>query len=197
MSEPASKRVEDPFTVFTHDAVHILDIWTDLNLAAKMYEFSLEKDGANHDYNKCFVLICLAVFGPVMIQYSSQMYMLYQKEMFVSQKFNKCGPVKRTYLILQLTCFGVLFIFARDTFFKVKIFIDVFLLPLSYCSSKIRSLRQKISVSLQALIEYAFDMTDFDVQNYREQSKYAQVIFEDFLMLIFFALYLFKKLDVP
>jgi len=132
-----------------------------------------------------------------MVQYSSQMYMLYQKGLFASQKYNRCGPVKRTYLNLQLTCFGVLFIFARDIFFKVKNFIDVFLLPFSYCSTKIRSLQQKISVFMQAVIENAFEMTDYDVQNYREQSKFAQVIFEDFLMLIFFALYLFKKLDVP
>jgi len=192
ISASASKSVGYPITHLMQDIVHILNIWTDLNLAAEMYNNSVEKDGINHDYNKCFVWICLAVFGPVMIQYSSQMYMLYQKGMFTSHKFNKCGPVKRAYLTLQLSCFGVLFIIATDIFFKVKNFIHVLLLPFSNCSTKIRSIQQKISVFLQALIENAFDMTDYDVINYREQREYAQVIFEDSLMLIIYTLYFYK-----
>lgn len=71
----AKKEKEDKFTPLyslLSDALHVFDIFTDLTLAKKMYDLSrqemyLNGDRFVEDYNKCFVIIILATFGPYLI----------------------------------------------------------------------------------------------------------------------------------
>lgn len=61
-----------PVFILIGDILHILDIFTDLKLAHKMYQISREdmyKNGNKfvQDYNKCFVWIVIATFGPYII----------------------------------------------------------------------------------------------------------------------------------
>lgn len=51
------------------EAIDVFDILTDLTLAKSMYDMSRVE--STEDYNTCFVLICIATFGPYLIQYSS------------------------------------------------------------------------------------------------------------------------------
>ena len=74
--------------IFLKDFLHLSDIATDLSLAKTMYDYSRE-DFTNkedtkfmNDYNICFVVICLATFGPYLIQYSSYMNLLYHKGIY-------------------------------------------------------------------------------------------------------------------
>ena len=65
-----------PIITLRHEALHILDIFTDLYLAKIMYGYSRDEVASPegkfiHDYNWCFVWICLTTFGPFLIQYSS------------------------------------------------------------------------------------------------------------------------------
>ena len=71
------KSISTTIKALLHDALHTLDIITDLSLAKIMYDYSrdelIPKNGKQitHDYNLCFVWICLTSFGPYLVQYSS------------------------------------------------------------------------------------------------------------------------------
>ena len=65
-----------PIKNLVGDFLHVFDIYTDLYLAKLVYYFSRDDMAENggeftNDYNVCFVWICLTVFGPYLIQYSS------------------------------------------------------------------------------------------------------------------------------
>ena len=97
------KSVLNRFLLLCLEILHILDIGTDLSLAKKMYDSSREeiKDGVvqvSHHYNLCFVCICLAVFGPYIVQYSSQMSMMYQKGIFNENRFKNFTTMKKVFL---------------------------------------------------------------------------------------------------
>ena len=61
--------------VLVADCLHLLDIASDGNLAKNMYDFSrpgktnsdVGSDITKHDYNICFVLVCLIICGPFLI----------------------------------------------------------------------------------------------------------------------------------
>ena len=68
------------------------DLITDLRLTQSMYIFSrleIEKnDGESiQDYNISFVLMNLAIFSPLIIQYSTRINMLYHKGMYKKENF--------------------------------------------------------------------------------------------------------------
>lgn len=81
MQDRLAKRLKvSSFDMVRHlaiEAIDVLDIWTDLILAKSMYDMSRVE--STEDYNTCFVLICIATFGPYLIQYSSILSMYYQK----------------------------------------------------------------------------------------------------------------------
>ena len=69
------------------DALHILDIFSDINFAKMMYEFSRVEISDNngllkHDYNTCFVWTAMTILGPSIIQFSTRMNILYHKGIF-------------------------------------------------------------------------------------------------------------------
>ena len=91
--------------ILAGDLLHILDTVTDLSLAKNMYDSSRKeiKNGVmqvTHHYNLCFVWICLATFGPYIVQYSSQMSMMYQKGIFDESRFEKFTFRKKAFLVL-------------------------------------------------------------------------------------------------
>ena len=95
--------VFDKVKQLINDLLHIFDIYTDLALASRMYFYSREdivnNDGiVTHDYNKCFIWISMCVFGPYIIQYSTQMSMLYQKGVFEANKMKRHSFLKRVCL---------------------------------------------------------------------------------------------------
>ena len=148
-----------------------------------------------HRHNLCFAAMCASILGPFIVQYSSQMNMIYKKQMFAPHKFSKYGFFKRAYLISQLTCIGLVLTVATDILFKVQNVADVLSLVLCCGSRKKRNLPRMISLCLQKLIDSSLEMTDFEVENYREQSLYTQVIFEDFIMAFVYHLVIFDAVD--
>lgn len=55
-----------------NQALHGLDVYTDLSLALDFYKYSLNQDPDEH-YHIGFVWIILATFGPYILQYSTFM----------------------------------------------------------------------------------------------------------------------------
>ena len=94
-----------PLIALIFDALHILDIYTDLSLARMLYQFSREEkfdsegNSQNH-YNVCFVFVVLATMGPFIIQYSTQMLMMYNKGHYNWGRFRLFGTAKQLCLIV-------------------------------------------------------------------------------------------------
>ena len=115
--------------------------------------------------------------------------------MFAQHKFSKYGLAKRIFLFAQLTCVGPLLTLVTDILFKVQNLADVLSLVLCCGSKKKRNIPRMISVSLQKLISRSLEMTDFEIDNFREQSLYTQVIFEDFVMAVLYNLIILEVVD--
>lgn len=72
---------------------HVLNIYSILNMAYKMFVLS-RKESTDNDYNKCFVYILLAALGPFIIWYSTYMNLLYHKGFYTDQYFAGIGFVR-------------------------------------------------------------------------------------------------------
>ena len=144
-----------PFYNLFHDILQILNLGTDLFLAKQMYEFSqaeLTASGGDftHDYNICFIWIILASIGPFLIQYSSQINILYHKGTYQNNNFDRQGIMKRLYFLLQVTAIGLLFIPMIDIILKIQGILQFILLPLCCNCKKSKSppLKNKVNCKI-------------------------------------------------
>lgn len=165
------------------DVTHVLDICTDLQLAYKMYALS-RVDFGRDDYNICFVWICLATFGPYLVQFSSHMSLLYNKGVYQDKNLKGFGCCKKLSLLIQLSAFGFIQILLIDLVLKIETVINALLIPFTCGKKGMKPLRQRVQERLRSSIGEALEMTDFEIMNFKQQSKYIQFVFEDFPMLV-------------
>ena len=71
-----SESLLTPFQDIKRDILNIFDLFSDVKLAFNMYQFSrkdMDHNGGTfkYDYHICCVWICLCIFAPVVIQYST------------------------------------------------------------------------------------------------------------------------------
>ena len=86
---------------------------------------------------------------------------------------------------------------AIDILFKLENLLRLLLVPLSFCGRRGKETREKASRHLGVWVEQTLDMNQFEMNNFKQQSKYAQLVFEDFLMLLLDLLVVVKVFSVP
>lgn len=165
-----------------------------------MYDFSrneVDSGGFVYDYNICFVWISLSTFGPFLIQYASQMNLLYQKGAFSSQNLNRIGIFKKVCLFFQLTAIGLVLIPLIDILIKVHNVINVLFLPFCCCKRRGKALNERVHNCLTQFTLRLTNMNEFELHNFKSQSKYTQMLFEDLMMVLLDALVVFGVFSVP
>ena len=195
------------------DCLHILDIYTDLNLARTVYHLSrddvhpsdhfsqeeIDSRGGKftHDYNVCFVWICLTVFGPYLIQYSSYINQLYHKGVYKQGTFHNQSFCKKLFLFFQMTAAGLIFIPTIDFIFKLQNLVKVVTLPFNCRNKRGIAYNDAINQRFRIWIDKTLNMNEFEIVNFKQQSKFTQTIFEDWMMLLLDALIIGGFLSVP
>ena len=71
------------------------------------------------------------------------------------------------------------------------------LVPLSFCGRRGKATRKSLGLKLGDLIEQTLDMNQFEISNFKQQGIFAQLLFEDFLMLLLDLLVVADVLKVP
>ena len=84
-----------------------------------------------YQYHIGFTVVALAIFGPYLIQYSTMMNALHNKDLFKSEKFSKLSCQKRICLRLTFTALGVVIMPLFEVFKKIEAVIR--LLSLACC----------------------------------------------------------------
>lgn len=139
----------------------------------------------------------MAILGPYIIQYSTLMYSFHRKNYFKEEVFNNFSCIRKFYLVLSLTAFGMVLMPILDIWLKIFSAIRVFCLLL-ICKTKSK---KKYGWIAQDTIEKRFEnmvnCNAYELDSYERQKKYTQVIFEDLLMLILQLLIYTSVLDVP
>lgn len=131
-------------------------------------ELSVAGSDFVHDYNKCFVWISLSTFGPYLIQYASQINLLYQKGAFQDQNLERIGILKRLYLILHMTVIGLIFVPAIDFMIKFQTVINILFLPFGCCKKRGKPLNERVRDSMSLQIMRATDMNEFEIDSFKQ-----------------------------
>ena len=136
-----------------------------------------------HDYNICFMIVAMAIFGPYIIQYSSLMNSIHNKGFFKANKFNKFSFVGQIYLNISFTALGLLIMPIIDILLKIQAVVKVLSIPLCCkCCSKKKSVARQVQEESEYYLECMFSFNSFEFENFEKQKKYTQVLFEDTLM---------------
>ena len=166
-----------PLLGLLQDGLHILDIFTDVHLAKTMFEKSKMKDAdgkiPDDDYNICFVWISLAIFGPYIIQYSSYISLLYHKGTYQYQNYMEESLAKRLCLIISLTWLGLIIIPLMDIMLKLENLVNVLFLPFDCCKCGNQPLNARIRQGVRTYIKGALEMNEFEIGNFKQQSKFT------------------------
>ena len=96
-------------------------------------EIEINNGESIQDCNICFVLINLAIFSPLIIQYSTRINMLYHKGMYRKDKFDNLSIKNRIILVLDLTFMSIFMIFGLEIILVLQSLIKVALLPFRIC----------------------------------------------------------------
>ena len=98
---------------------------------------------------------------------------------------------------MQLLGVGVLNVIATDILLKLKNLVELLLAPLNFCGRRGKATRKNIRSKLSVWMEQTLDMNQFEIKNFKQQSIYAQLLFEDSLMILLDSLIFLGVLKVP
>ena len=71
------------------------------------------------------------------------------------------------------------------------------MLPFSCLKKNGKGLNKRVKDYIALKIMKLTDMNEYEIQNFKQQSKYTQLLFEDLLMIILDALVIFGVFSVP
>jgi hypothetical protein len=96
-----------------------------------------------------------------------------------------------------MTVLGLMVIPIIDILSKLQTSINLLLLPLGCCKINGEALNVKLRNHYTKCLMWLTDMTEFEIGNFRQQSKYTSLIFQDLMMILLDALVLSGALVVP
>ena len=139
----------------------------------------------------------MAIFGPSIIQYSSYMNLLYHKGIYQHDNYTKESSAKRLCLLLSLTWLGLVVIPLVDLLLKMENIISVLLIPFVCFKKNGQSFNERISQGIRQYIQNTLEMNDFEIENFKQQSKFTQMIFEDLVMILLDVLVVTGVFNLP
>ena len=139
----------------------------------------------------------MAIFGPSIIQYSSYMNLLYHKGIYQHDNYTKESSAKRLCLLLSLTWLGLVVIPLVDLLLKMENIISVLLIPFVCFKKNGQSFNERISQGIRQYIQDTLEMNDFEIENFKQQSKFTQMIFEDLVMILLDVLVVTGVFNLP
>ena len=155
---------------FTH-TINLFDIISDMSLAWILYKNSREDQSDddtsfNHDYNIAFTWTVLSTAGPYVIMYSSMMNAYFNKDSFKNEKFDSFYFIKRVYLTLCFTAFGLLFMLMIDILQKIEIVIKLFTTCCKCKHKGDKSYRWIINSWIQEVFDKVFNLNSFELESF-------------------------------
>jgi hypothetical protein len=96
-----------------------------------------------------------------------------------------------------MTALGLIMIPITDILFKLQTLINVLFLPFRCSNKDGMALNSRIREYTSKKIMRLTDMNEYEIESFKKQSKYTQLIFEDLLMIVLDAFVILGVFSVP
>lgn len=125
------------------------------------------------------------------------MNLLYHKSFYSNNYLKNTRLGQKTILMIAFSFLGVFLMPLIDVLTKVELSLNVLLLILCCFGKRSIICQLRIQKVFQKKFEGLFGINEYEKENFKQQTKYSQLIFEDLLMLILDALIFSGVLRVP